>query len=54
MEACSEDIMRAITSKDSKHLALALQAAMDCYNASNDEDSNDFESQNEKAAKDME
>lgn len=29
MEAAAEDILRAITSKDATHLALALQAAFD-------------------------
>lgn len=29
MKAASEDILRAITSKDSQHLALALRAAFD-------------------------
>lgn len=35
MEACAQDILRAIESKDFKHLAAALRAAIDC--ASNED-----------------
>ena len=34
LEACAEDILRAIASKDAKHLALALQAAYDICESS--------------------
>lgn len=30
MEACAQDILRAISMNDSKHLALAIQAAIEC------------------------
>lgn len=58
MEACAEDILRAISSKDAKHLALALQAAFDCMESGEDNEEDQakpephsYDAQNEKAAK---
>lgn len=59
MEAAAEDILRAISSKDAQHLALALQAAYDICE-SNEPESEDsaephsYDSQNEKAAQEQE
>lgn len=51
LEACAEDILRAINDKDSKHLALALKAAFDVMESEPEEENNeDFDSQNQKAA----
>ncbi len=53
LEAAAEDLIRAINSKDSKHLALALRAAFDILSSEPEsEDDNSFDSQNEKAARD--
>lgn len=49
MEAAADDIMRAISSKDSKHLAHALRNAFSILQSEPEADSS-FESQNEKAA----
>lgn len=54
MEACAEDILRAISAKDAKHLALALQAAYDCCESddeSEDSEDNSYHAMNELAAK---
>lgn len=58
LEAAADDILRAITSKDSKHFALALQNFLEISSNSSDEseepsdeDANDFDSLNEKAAR---
>lgn len=59
MEAAAEDIIRAITSKDAQHLALALQAAYDICE-SNEPESEDeaqphsYDAQNERAAQEQE
>lgn len=48
LEACAEDILRAIASKDAKHLALALQAAYDiCESAEpqEEESKHDYDAQ---------
>jgi hypothetical protein len=50
MEACAQDIIRAIEQKDSKHLALALQAAFECMESEPHEESpHTYEAQNIKA-----
>lgn len=51
--ACAEDMIRAIHAKDAKHLLMAMRAMMDCIDedSSNDEESNDYDSLNMKAAK---
>lgn len=58
MKAAAEDIMRAITSKDPQHLALALRAAFQILEAEPHEEGpheeNDYDSLNAKAAKDGE
>lgn len=58
LEACAQDIMRAISQNDHKHLALALKAAFDVMESEpheeNDENSNDYDSMNEQAAEDQE
>lgn len=55
LEAAAEDLLRAITSKDPKHLALALQNFMDISSSGSSsdssEESNDYDSLNEKAAR---
>lgn len=52
LESAAEQIIQAINAKDSKSLASAIRAAftiIDSEDSPND-DSNDFDSQNEKAA----
>lgn len=52
LEAAAEDILRAITDKDGKHLCLALRAAFQILDSeeSGDDGDEDYDSQNEKAA----
>ncbi len=50
MKACAEDILRAISAKDSEHLARAIQAAIDCAKSESNEEDNSYDAQNEKAA----
>lgn len=50
LEACAEDIIRAINSKDAKALATALKSAWECLEVGLPSEDNDFDSQNEKAA----
>lgn len=57
LEACAQDILRAIDQRDAKHLALALQAAYEVCESYDDDsqdskEANDYDSLNEKAAKD--
>lgn len=55
LDACSEDLMRAITSKDISGISSAIRAAYEILDSeSAEDDSNDFESQNIKAAKERE
>lgn len=49
MEAAAEDIIRAISSKDSQHLAHALRSAFEILQSEPDKE-NSFDEQNEKAA----
>lgn len=55
MKACAEDILRAISSKDSDHLAEALHAAFQIFDAAphkeaDHESDGSYEDQNEKAS----
>jgi hypothetical protein len=47
MEACAEDMLRAISNKDAKALASAIRSALECSSSDGD---NDYDSQNIKAA----
>lgn len=49
LEACAGDLLAAVHSRDVKAIAAALKAAYDVCQSS-PEDSNDFDSQNQKAA----
>ncbi len=52
LEACAEDIIRAIHDKDAKHLALALRSAFECLESEPHKEgphTNDYDEQNEKA-----
>ncbi len=53
LEAAAEDVLRAISGKDPKHLALALQNFVDISSSGSEssEESNDYDSLNEKAAR---
>lgn len=61
LEAAAEDLARAITSKDPKHIALAFRNAFQICDSepheegehTNEED-NSYDSMNEKAARDQE
>ncbi len=54
MEACAEDIMRAIASKDAKAFAVALRAAFEMMESEpHEEAGNSFDDMNAKAAKDQ-
>ncbi len=53
LEACAEDLIRAIHAKDGMHVALALRAAFDVLESEPHEEgphTNDYDSQNEEAA----
>ena len=43
LEAAAEDILRAITAKDAKHLALAMKAAFDIMESSPHEEAGEEE-----------
>ncbi len=48
LEACAEDLIRAIHSKDARAVAAAWRAGAECLGAAEDDES--FDAQNEKAA----
>lgn len=54
LDACSEDLIRAVTAKDAKSVSAAIKAAFQILDSQEDESeeemSNDYESQNAKAA----
>jgi len=59
IDACAEDLMQALQSKDSKAVAAALRAAFEVlesepHEEAGEEEANDFDSMNEKAAEQSE
>lgn len=50
LEACADDIIRAINNKDSKQLAEALRSAFECLQSGPAEEDNSYDAQNIKAA----
>lgn len=53
--SCAEDLIRAIHAKDAKSVAAAMRAAFQIMESEpHEENPNDFDSMNEKAAKEQE
>lgn len=50
LEACAEDLIRAIHAKDAKAVAEALKSALECADLDQGDDSSDYDAQNIKAA----
>jgi hypothetical protein len=50
IEACAQDLINAIHAKDMKGVAAALRAAIEMIKDEPQDESNDFDSQNQKAA----
>lgn len=54
LESCMADLSSALESKDHAAAAKAFKAALECCEDSPEDEQNDYDSQNESAAKDNE